>query len=395
MLPRHFHKSAVRCNKHIFVGGKIDPDSASPTTPGGTLIARAKGAMSSVANALAAASADAADLVKLTVFYVIDEQSDEQDLLNEIALHIGGAHRPGPAISLVPLPVLRQPNARVEIEAWAMRGLNGERLPRQQAWHPDGPKLPPEFSQAIRCGEMIFTSAVTSIDASDTIRGLGSLAEQSRVVLPKLDGLLKQLGASLADCVKTNVWNVEPGTKENWREPAFIRASHYPEPGPTATGISLPRLAREGLMLANDVIAMRNTDGSAMQRTAVWPDNHWDWTIHLPYRHGLRCGDLVFLGGQVSLDGSAAVLDKGDMAAQTRTAMTYIERILGELGMGFGHVVKLNAFSVGGENGSRLMANAETIASHFSVNGPVSTIAPAPWLAYEDMLTEIDIVAMV
>lgn len=395
MLPRHFHKSAVRCNKHIFVGGQIDPDCVSPTASGGTLIGQAKGAMTSVTDALAAADADVADLVKLTVFYVIDEQSDEHALLREIAHHFGESPNPGPAISLVPLPVLRQPNARVEIEAWAMRGLNGERLPRQQAWHPDGPKLPLQFSQAIRCGEMIFTSAVTSIDASDTIRGLGSLSEQSRVVLPKLDGLLKQLGASLADCVKTNVWNVEPGTKENWREPAFIRASHYPEPGPTATGISLPRLARNGLMLANDVIAMRNTDGSAMLRTAVWPDNHWDWTIHLPYRHGLRCGDLVFLGGQVSLDGSAAVLDKGDMAAQTRTAMTYIGRILGELGMGFGHVVKLNAFSVGGENGSRLPANADTIASHFSANGPASTIAPAPWLAYEDMLTEIDIVAMV
>jgi enamine deaminase RidA (YjgF/YER057c/UK114 family) len=372
VLPRQFHKSAVRCNKHIFVGGQTDPDRASATGSGSTLITQAKGAMTSVTRALAAAGADAADLVKLTVFHVIDDQSDEQALLREIAHHIGDSSTPGPAISLVPLPVLRQPATLVEIEAWAMRGLNGERLPRQQAWHPDGPRLPSQFSQAIRCGEMIFTSAVTSIDASDTIRGLGSIAEQSRIVLPKLDGLLRQLGASLADCVKTNVWNVEPGTKENWREPAFIRASHYPEPGPTATGISLPRLARDGLMLANDVIAMRNIDGSAMQRTAVWPDNHWDWTIHLPYRHGLRCGDLVFLGGQVSLDNAAAVLDKGDMAAQTRTSMTYIGRILGELGMSF-----------------------EPIATHFPASGPASTIAPAPWLAYEDMLTEIDIVAMV
>jgi enamine deaminase RidA (YjgF/YER057c/UK114 family) len=143
------------------------------------------------------------------------------------------------------------------------------------------------------------------------------------------------------------------------------------------------------------VIAMRGVDGQRLPRTHVWPDRHWDWTVHLPYRHGLRCGDLVFVGGQVPLGPEANLLAAGDMVAQTRIAMDYIGRVLGELGLGFGHVVKVNSFYAGDVGVEVLYPNLETRFSYFAATGPTSTGIPLPSLAYEGMLTEIDVVAMV
>ena len=148
-------------------------------------------------------------------------------------------------------------------------------------------------------------------------------------------------------------------------------------------------------MVRNDVIAMRGRDGRRLARAAVWPDGHWDWPLHLPYRHGLRVGDMVFLGGQVALTADARVIDPGDVAAQTATAMGNIERVLAALGLDMGHVVRVNTFYVGGVGEQELHRNAAVRARHYRPPGPTSTGVPMAYLAYEQMVIEIDVIAMV
>jgi enamine deaminase RidA (YjgF/YER057c/UK114 family) len=384
----------VVCNKFIFVAGQVDLDERTKVRHPGDLAAQATGAMAYLGRVLAGAGADMGDLVKLTVFYLSDGSIDEDDLLRHLGGCLGPLSGPGPAVTAVPLPGLAYPGMLIEIEGIAMRHPNGQRLARVAAWTPGCQHLPPPFSPALRCDELIFTSAITTRDARGAIAHAGDIAAQSRVMLGHLNELLRLLGADLDDTVKTNVFNADGGTKASWAESALIRAGHYREPGPAATGITLPRLWPAGVMTKNDVIAMRGVDGSRLPRTHVWPDNHWDWTVHLPYRHGLRCGDLVFLGGQVPLAPDAAVLAPGDMVAQTRIAMDYIGRILNEFDMGFGHVVKLNSFYTGAVGEEVLRPNVETRFSYFPAQGPTSTGVPVTTLAYEGMLTEIDIIAM-
>jgi len=388
------NSQGIVCNRFVFVAGQVDLDERTRVRHPGDLMAQATGAMEYVARVLAGARADMADLVKLTVFYVNDGTVDEDGLLRHLAGCLGPLPGPGPAVTVVPLPALAYPGMLIEIEGIAMRHPNGQRLARAAAWSPEGPPLPAPFSQALRSEEMIFTSAVSARDGGSAIAHSGDIAAQSRVMLGRLDRLLRQLGADLQDAVKTNLFNADGGTKASWAESALIRAGHYREPGPAATGITVPLLWPAGLMTKNDIIAMRGPDGSRLPRTHVWPDNHWDWTVHLPYRHGLKCGDLVFLGGQVPLAPDAAVLAPGDMVAQTRLAMDYIGRVLGELGLGFGHVVKVNSFYAGAVGEEVLRPNAETRFGYFPAHGPTSTGVPVPTLAYEGMLTEIDIIAM-
>ena len=34
-------------------------------------------------------------------------------------------------------------------------------------------------------------------------------------------------------------------------------------------------------------------------RQRLMPAGHWDWSIPVPFSQGWRCGDLVFVGGQI------------------------------------------------------------------------------------------------
>ncbi|RZV45742.1 MAG: RidA family protein [Sphingomonadaceae bacterium] len=276
-----------------------------------------------------------------------------------------------------------------------MRGQNGERLARSASWIADGVRLPAAFSQAIRCGQMLFTSGHTAEDGAGALLAAGDLPAQSRIVLDKLQRLLQGRGADLFDAVKSNVFNVEPGEQEVWKEAALVRASHFREPGPAATGLSLPCLPRDGMMLRYDVIAMRGEDGARLPRATSWPTGHWDWPVHLPYRHGLKVGDLVFLGGQVSLTSKGEVIDPGEMKAQTETAMANIEKVLAEFGLGMEQVVKINTFYVGNRGQQDLLENASVRSRFYRAPGPASTGISFPYLAYEDMLIEIDCIAMV
>lgn len=389
------HSHGLRCGELIFIGGQADIDANAKVTRPNDLVEQTRIAMDGVLTVLKGMAADAGDLVKLTAFYILKTDTDEQVLLETMAASLGELPGPGPAVTLVPLVTNCFDGLTVEIEGVAMRGQNGERLARTSSWIADGAQLPHPFSQALRVGQMIFTSGQTAENESGAIVSPGSLAVQSQVVLDKLDRLLAGLGADLFDAVKSNVFNVEPGDQEEWKTSALIRASRFREPGPVATGLSLERLPRDGVMVRYDVIAMRALDGTRLHREGCWPTGHWDWPVHLPYRHGLKVGDLVFIGGQVSLTPNGDVIDPGEIEPQTRTAMSNIQRVLGEFGLDFEHLVKINTFYAGSKGQADLLRNASIRAGYYRDPGPVSTGIPFSYLAYKDMLIEIDCVAMV
>lgn len=389
------HSHGLRCGEMIFIGGQADIDGNAKVTAPNDIEVQTRIAMAGISRVLSGIDAEHSDLVKLTAFYVLGDNPDEKRILDLMAQSLGETDNPGPAVTLVPIETNCFDGLSIEIEAIAMRGHNGDKLARSVSWIEDGCALPAPFSQAVKCGQMIFTSGQTAEDASNNIQYTGSLAKQSHVVLDKLGRLLAGLGADLHDAVKANVFNVEPGDQEEWKEAALIRAGYYAEPGPAATGLSLTRLPREGMMVRYDVIAMRGLNGSRLPRQGVWPTGHWDWPVHLPYRHGLKVGDLVFLGGQVSLRPDASVIDPGDVEAQTHTAMLNIQKVLQEFGLDFEHLVKVNTFYAGSKGQEDLLKNAAIRCNYYRDPGPVSTGIPFSYLAYEDMLIEIDCIAMV
>jgi enamine deaminase RidA (YjgF/YER057c/UK114 family) len=386
------HKHGVRSGEMLWVGGQVDLTSTGDVRNKGDLWGQLPNCMASLDRVLQGLGGGLADLVKLLCFYVNDGSQDEQEFLRAVGRCLPQDARP--AITAIPLPALAYPGMLVEIEAFAMRGLDDRPLSRAYAGFEGGSPLPDPFVQGLRCGKMIFLSAQSALDGAGRVRLPNDILGQTRQVMTMLELALRSLGADLNDVVKVNRWYVGHGTIEDFEPAALACAAHFREPGPAATGIPLPRHARDGQMIKIELIAMRGEDGAYLPRRHAWPESLWGWHVHLPYKHGLKCHDMIFLGGQVSLDKQGRAVHPRDLTAQTHEAMAHIGSILKDLGADYGDVCKVLALYQGSASAHDLHSNLSIRSSFFEEPGPATTGVPLPALAYPGMMIEIDIYAM-
>ena len=387
------HKHGVRCGEMICVGGQVDLDPEGLVHNQGNLAAQTDSVMRNLATVLDALDCDLQDLVFLLCFYVNDGSVDEADFLNMVAKSLPEGTQT--AVNAVPVPSLAYEGMRVEIEGYAMRRENGDRTTRTYAVNEGASLLPAKYCQALRSGKMIFVSGQYPIDAGGKVLEPGDIVAQTNLEMAQIGNLLSQFGAGFGDVVKSNRW-YSGGTGVQDFEPAALAcAAYYKEPGPAATGIPLPRHANDDVTTKLSCVAMLGEDGSYLPRRHVWPASLWDWTVHLPYKHGLKCAEMVFLGGQVSLDKQGVTVNPNDMSAQTHQAMKHIGTILNELGADYDDICKVGTFYRGDWGADALHSNLPIRSSYFSEPGPATTGIPLPDLAYEGMAIEIEAFAMV
>ncbi len=387
------HKHGLRCGEMIFFGGQVDLDPQGNVCHPDDLSTQTEVAMEFIRRVLVDLDADLADLVKLICFYVHKTDADADRLLTAVSAALGDT--PGPVISLIPLPALAYEHMVVEIEGVAMRAEDGSRLQKTVSSVGELPQLPAPLSHALRCGEMIYVGGQTALLADGSVAQPGNLVGQSHTLMERIGLLLNDLGAEFNDTVKINRYYVAGGTAQEWEGAALACASFFDEPGPAATGIPIPALYRSGLMASLEVTAMLKPDGSRASREHVWPKDHWDWPVHLPYKHGIKCGNMIYLGGQVSMDPEGVIIDPGQLVTQTRTSIGNISTILAGFGAELDDIVKVTAYYSGAASADVLHDNLKVRSASFTEPGPASTGIPMPCLAYEEMEIEIEVIAMI
>ena len=84
-----------------------------------------------------------------------------------------------------------------------------------------------------------------------------------------------------------------------------------------------------------------------MQKLHAWPEGHWNWPINISHKHGVRRGNMIWVGGQVSLDRQGRAVHPGNLGAQIRQAMAHARTILNELGADYADVCKVLALYQG------------------------------------------------
>ena len=128
------------------------------------------------------------------------------------------------------------------------------------------------------------------------------------------------------------------------------------------------------------------------------PAGHWGWSMPVPMSQGWRVGNMIFVGGQMSADGSGNILGVGDIAVQTRNVFANIGKVLAEAGSDWSHVVKLNTYYV--FDGSpdavkQFWEDMTRVRMEFLVPpGPAATAVRVAGLIYADALIEADVVAV-
>jgi enamine deaminase RidA (YjgF/YER057c/UK114 family) len=323
----------------------------------------ARSVIDAMSAALEGAHLGLADLVRMGVYH----DGGLDDAVVRRAVRAALPDRSRPVLTLLPVTEPAMPGATVVMDGAAAVGM------RRVVG--DG-----DFPAAVRVDGRIWIGGT---------RGTGDgIFAQTEDLIARLRSTLAGLGAELDDCVKMNISYVGDGTEVDWEPTAKLRGAAFREPAAAATGIPFPRLPG-GAATQFELLAVA---GSTATRRHGWPEGHWDWPIHLPWKHGCRAGDLVTVGGQVSLDGRGRPIDPGDLARQTDTALRNIERVLATVGADMADVVQVTAFFEGSP------ADLETILTRtrlaFGAEPPPIVPVPLPFLAYREMVVEIEVVAI-
>jgi enamine deaminase RidA (YjgF/YER057c/UK114 family) len=129
----------------------------------------------------------------------------------------------------------------------------------------------------------------------------------------------------------------------------------------------------------------------------LMPAGHWDWSIPVPFSQGWRCGDFIFVGGQISADEHGRTIGVGDIAIQTRNVFENIRRVLAEAGAQMRDIVKFNTFYVFEGEGEEIREFWERMTKvrmeFFDEPGPCGTGVRVSGLAYPDLLIEVEAIA--
>lgn len=110
-----------------------------------------------------------------------------------------------------------------------------------------------------------------------------------------------------------------------------------------------------------------------------------------PYSQAIRCGQFLYLSGQIALDPSSGTLIGEDVQTQTRRVMQNVQAVLASAGSSLNQVVKTTVFLA---NMGDFPAMNAIYASYFSDIPPArSTVAVAELPRHA--LVEVECIALV
>ena len=104
---------------------------------------------------------------------------------------------------------------------------------------------------------------------------------------------------------------------------------------------------------------------------------------------------MVYVAGQIALDGEGKLVGAGDMAAQAKQVYENLGRALAAGGATFADVVKLNTYIVGLDAERMASARAARGAHYPGPNYPASTLVGVTALAMDGLMIEVEVVAIV
>ena len=242
----------------------------------------------------------------------------------------------------------------------------------------------------LRDGEMIFVGGQVDVDDKGTVRHPGDLAAQTRVAMDHIETVLKELEADLEDVTKLVMFYVNRGDVDELKALATVRERFKGPTPPAIMPVQLPTLAYPGMMVEIEAIAMRGADGKRLARTAFNPSQRPDW----PFSHGLRCGEMIWVGCQEPRDVAGRVRSPGDPVAQAKLNIENVRGVLAGFGAELDDVCRINTFYVGHGTAKDWAEAGRIRGNAFKWPGPVGTGVPVPALYPQGLALRQEAVAM-
>lgn len=385
---------AVRCGDHVFIGGLMPIDDEGRVI-GSDITSQARVVFDSLKSILAEAGAAMTDVVKHNVYFSCAASDDAvADFIEEVDLVRADYFSiPGPTTTETRVG-LDLAEALIQIDAWAIVGVPRQRL--MPANH-GGPSERHPFSSGWKVGDMIFVGGQRSLDEAGRVVGVGDIEVQTDIAFGKLDALLIAAGGNRNNLMRQNTYfryfGQGPNVTEFWEKMTKVRMRYMSVPSAAGAGLRITGFPNTGEMIQVEGIGVL---GDVKQR--LQPANHWDWSIPgNEFTQGWRIGDLAFIGGQISADSQAKAVGN-DMAAQTRNVFTFVHNVLGEAGLDESDVAKLYIYYYAPDDWvevAKVRATITEIQEEFYPQpGPATTAIRVSGFAFEDLLIEIEAIAI-
>ncbi len=385
---------AVRAGSLIFVGGQMSLDEQGQII-GADIMTQARNAFEALKCVLEAAGATLADVVKHNVYFSCpgDDQTVTQFLNDLDEVRLTYFSDPGPTTTETRVG-LDQEGALILIDAWAVVGVEKERLMPEGHW---SWAKPMPFSHGWKVGDMIFVGGQRSLDQQGQVLGTGDIEIQTDHAFRNLDTLLRAAGGDRHSLMRQNTYFRFFGqgreVTDYWEKMTNVRRRYMSVPSAAGAGLRITGFPQSNELIQVEGIGVLGDDKQRLQ-----PENHWDWSIpNTQFTQGWRIGNLAFIGGQISADNKAKAVGK-DMAAQTRNVFQFIRNVLGEGGLDETDVAKLYIYYYAPDDWAQIAETRATIAAvqreFYPEPGPAVTAIRVSGFAFEDLLIEIEAMAV-
>ncbi|HEU0139078.1 MAG TPA: RidA family protein [Bryobacteraceae bacterium] len=246
-------------------------------------------------------------------------------------------------------------------------------------------------TQAVRAGDLVLVGGQMSLDERGRAAG-SDIATQARNAFESMKCVLAEAGASMSDIVKHNVYfhcNGDAAALERFMDDFNkVRLAYFSDPGPTTTEVQVG-LDREGSLILVDAWAVV---GANKQRLA--PSGHWNWKKRLQFSHGWKVGDMIFIGGQRSLDHEGRLIGSGDIESQTDNAFHNLDTMLREAGGSRHNLMRQNTYYVFFGEGQQVTSYWEKMTNvrrrYMSVPSAAGAGLRISGLPYPDELIQVE-----
>ena len=384
----------------LFVGGQISSDAKGRTVDVGDLTRQTRNCMEFIRSVLDEAGAGFSDVVKHNVYYCYD--GPEADLLPFLD-ELDAARReyfsaPGPVTTSVGVSGLAYEGLLIEIEAIAAIGIAKQPIAPEGHWNWRGGREP--YVHGWKVGDMIFVGGQLSADADGNLIGANDIKTQTANAFGNLQAVLRAGGAEMSDLLRFNTCYRQPDAKDGaevtayWEDMTNVRMNYFATPAASGTGVRVKSLPLPGAMIQVEGIAVIDPD-----KRRLMPENHWDWSMPVPFSQGWKTGNVVFCGGQISSDPKGRTVAAGDIASQTRNVLDFMNKVLGQAGAEMSDVVKFNTYYHYKGDGHEITEFWEEMTrarlEYLPDPGPSATAVRVEGFAFEGLLIEIEAIAVI
>lgn len=109
------------------------------------------------------------------------------------------------------------------------------------------------YCRAVRVGNVIHVAGTTAVGPEGNVLAPGDAGEQTRIILRKVESALQELGASLADVVRTRMYVTDIA---RWEDIGRAHGEFFASVRPAATMVEVSRLIDPDMLVEIEVEAI-------------------------------------------------------------------------------------------------------------------------------------------